>query len=359
MSLQALGLTASQTGSGTFVISDRVRAPLLMGRYSPAHIKEVRRGARDSVGAVRGGTAHRPATSASSPALLARMEDADDPARRNKLDADFHIAIARASGNAPVREADRGHAHHPRRAFAGAGARRRTAARPPASSTPRSTTRSCDATWIAGSDGRAPRRCRTDVCPLGERSRRAPRNSPVQELNESDDEENPHRDRRRARRKDGPDADPRAPALHVSRRRVRPQFELRARQGGRSHRDASSRPARSEYSYGTLVDMTPRRGRPASRADEARFAEDRRQRDRRVRLLSRAHGHSLLVPPPDRGGACRLLRPRPDRRHGVRRHARPASRPAPSRSPPARKASSRSRARSARTAGASTCTRTG
>ena len=27
------------------------------------------------------------------------MDDADDPARRNQLDASFHIAIARASGN--------------------------------------------------------------------------------------------------------------------------------------------------------------------------------------------------------------------------------------------------------------------
>ena len=43
MSLQTLGLTASQSGKGTFVVSDRVRTPLLVGRYSPAHIKEVRR----------------------------------------------------------------------------------------------------------------------------------------------------------------------------------------------------------------------------------------------------------------------------------------------------------------------------
>src|SRR5689334_1788843 len=43
MSLQALGLTAPQTGKGTFVVSQRVSAPLLVGRYSPAHIREVRR----------------------------------------------------------------------------------------------------------------------------------------------------------------------------------------------------------------------------------------------------------------------------------------------------------------------------
>ena len=32
-------------------------------------------------------------------AILARMDSADDPAKRNKLDADFHIAIAQAGGN--------------------------------------------------------------------------------------------------------------------------------------------------------------------------------------------------------------------------------------------------------------------
>ena len=31
--------------------------------------------------------------------ILARMEDTDDPAKRNKLDADFHIAIAQAGEN--------------------------------------------------------------------------------------------------------------------------------------------------------------------------------------------------------------------------------------------------------------------
>src|SRR4029079_15084329 len=42
MSLQALGLAAYHTGTGTLPVSDRVRAPLLMG-YSRAQIKEVRR----------------------------------------------------------------------------------------------------------------------------------------------------------------------------------------------------------------------------------------------------------------------------------------------------------------------------
>lgn len=98
MRLQALGLTASLTGRGTFVVSDRVSVPLLIGRYSPAHIREVRRcleipsarlAAERRTDRDVGGLA----------ALLARLDEADDPARRNRLDADFHIAIAAAAGN--------------------------------------------------------------------------------------------------------------------------------------------------------------------------------------------------------------------------------------------------------------------
>ena len=98
MSLQALGLTAPQTGKGTFVISDRIRAPLLIGRYSPAHIKEVRR-ALEIPSAQFAALRRTDQDVGQLAALLARMEDADDPARRNKLDADYHIAIAVASGN--------------------------------------------------------------------------------------------------------------------------------------------------------------------------------------------------------------------------------------------------------------------
>lgn len=101
MSLQALGLTESQTGKGTFVISDRVRAPLLIGRYSPAHIKEVRR-ALEIPSAELAAARRTDHDVGQLAALLARMEDADDPAKRNKLDADFHVAIAVASGNALI-----------------------------------------------------------------------------------------------------------------------------------------------------------------------------------------------------------------------------------------------------------------
>lgn len=98
MSLQALGLTTSQPGIGTFVVSDRVRVPLLLGRYSPADVREVRRCIE--IPAARLCAQRRTDRDVGElAAILARMDDADDPARRNQLDASFHIAIAHASGN--------------------------------------------------------------------------------------------------------------------------------------------------------------------------------------------------------------------------------------------------------------------
>jgi DNA-binding FadR family transcriptional regulator len=98
MSLQALGLTTSQAGIGTFVVSDRVRAPLLLGRYSPADVREVRR--YIEIPAARLAAARRTDRDIGEiAAIMARMDDAENPARRNQLDASFHIAIARSSGN--------------------------------------------------------------------------------------------------------------------------------------------------------------------------------------------------------------------------------------------------------------------
>jgi len=98
MHLQALGFTTSQTGIGTFVVSNRVRVPLLVGRYSPAHVREVRR--YIEVPAARLSAQRRSDRDVGELAgILARMEDADDPSKRYLLDASFHIAIARSSGN--------------------------------------------------------------------------------------------------------------------------------------------------------------------------------------------------------------------------------------------------------------------
>jgi DNA-binding FadR family transcriptional regulator len=96
--LNALGLTASRAGKGTFVTANHVRVPLLLGRYSPAHLNEVRRYLE--VPAARLAAERRTdADVGKLAAILARLEDTDDPAKRNKLDADFHIAIAQSGGN--------------------------------------------------------------------------------------------------------------------------------------------------------------------------------------------------------------------------------------------------------------------
>ena len=241
MSLQALGLTASQTGNGTFVISDRVRAPLLIGRYSPAHIKEVRRALEipsAQFAAVRR-TDHDVGQLA---ALLARMEDADDPAKRNKLDADFHIAIAVASGNAlfvklieDMRTILEEHSLVARQGAAPPQGRERRAHQ-------HLRRRSCGATWKPPeprwpSTSTTPSRrlrCSAQRLELGEPCHHSANSA---SRTRHRDEEDPHRHRRRAGREDGPHAHARASALHLSGRRVRPQFELRSRQGRRSHRD--------------------------------------------------------------------------------------------------------------------------
>ena len=96
--LTALGLTTSQNGKGTFVVSERARTPLLLGRYSPAHLNEIRRYLE--VPSARQAAEKRSDEDIGRLAgILARMEETADPARRNKLDADFHIAMAQAGGN--------------------------------------------------------------------------------------------------------------------------------------------------------------------------------------------------------------------------------------------------------------------
>ena len=98
MRLQALGLTTSQAGIGTFVLSDRVSVPLLLGRYSPADVREVRRCIE--IPAARLAAERRADRDVGEfAAIMARMDDADNPARRHQLGASFHIAIARSAGN--------------------------------------------------------------------------------------------------------------------------------------------------------------------------------------------------------------------------------------------------------------------
>ena len=98
MSLQALGLTASQSGKGTFVISDRVQAPLLIGHYSPAHIKEVRRALE--IPSARFAALRRTDQDVGQlAALLARHGGRRRSGAAQQARRDYHIAIAAASGN--------------------------------------------------------------------------------------------------------------------------------------------------------------------------------------------------------------------------------------------------------------------
>jgi DNA-binding FadR family transcriptional regulator len=98
VSLHALGLTAARNGKGTYVASNRVTTPMLLGRYSPANLNEVRRCLE--VPSARLAAERRTSKDVGRLAeIIASLEDAGDPAKRNKLDASFHLAIATATGN--------------------------------------------------------------------------------------------------------------------------------------------------------------------------------------------------------------------------------------------------------------------
>ncbi|WP_062338167.1 MULTISPECIES: FadR/GntR family transcriptional regulator [Herbidospora] len=97
-SLNALGLTKSYAGKGTFVAATRVQSHLLSGQYLPSQLNEVRRYLE--VPAARLAAERRTQEDLDGLAeLVAAFEDNDDPAERNKIDARFHIAIAQATGN--------------------------------------------------------------------------------------------------------------------------------------------------------------------------------------------------------------------------------------------------------------------
>jgi GntR family transcriptional repressor for pyruvate dehydrogenase complex len=98
VSLQALGLVTSQSGKGSFVASRRVRAPLLLGKFSPCHLNEVR-GYLEIPSARLAAERRNDEQVGRLAGLLARMEDCDDAEERNRYDAEFHISIAEAAGN--------------------------------------------------------------------------------------------------------------------------------------------------------------------------------------------------------------------------------------------------------------------
>lgn len=97
-SLNALGLTRSYAGKGTFVAAADVTPALLMGLYRPKDLNEVRRCLEVPVA--------RLAASRRTDEDLARLAElvevfdiTDDAPARVQVDSDFHVEIARATGN--------------------------------------------------------------------------------------------------------------------------------------------------------------------------------------------------------------------------------------------------------------------
>ena len=96
--LQALGMTQSRTGKGTFVVSDQAVDNPTFGQYSARDLLEVRR----HIEVPAAGYAARRHTAEDLEALtglLQRMEDERDDTFWVALDSLFHIAVAQASGN--------------------------------------------------------------------------------------------------------------------------------------------------------------------------------------------------------------------------------------------------------------------
>ncbi|WP_051388591.1 FadR/GntR family transcriptional regulator [Arthrobacter sp. 35W] len=101
-SSQSLGLTETKTGKGTYVVASRTSGDLALGRFSARALMEARphievpaaalaadRRGEDDLETLRG--------------ILTAMATEDDPQQWVALDADFHAAVAHASGN-PVFE---------------------------------------------------------------------------------------------------------------------------------------------------------------------------------------------------------------------------------------------------------------
>jgi GntR family transcriptional repressor for pyruvate dehydrogenase complex len=98
VSLNALGLTRSLNGRGTFVASTTMRAPLLLGGYPPKHLNEIRR--LLEIPAARLAALRRTdADVAHLREILARIDREEEADRRNKIDAEFHVGVAAVTGN--------------------------------------------------------------------------------------------------------------------------------------------------------------------------------------------------------------------------------------------------------------------
>jgi GntR family transcriptional repressor for pyruvate dehydrogenase complex len=97
-SCETLGLTKTHTGRGTFVIADRVASDLTMGGYSSRDLVE----ARPYIEVPAAGLAAERRTAEQCTELqrlIDVMAKTREPTALASLDADFHAAVAQASGN--------------------------------------------------------------------------------------------------------------------------------------------------------------------------------------------------------------------------------------------------------------------
>jgi GntR family transcriptional repressor for pyruvate dehydrogenase complex len=97
-SCTALGLTATHTGKGTFVIADKVAQDLKLGKYSARALVE----ARPHIEVPAAGLAAQRRSNEDVEALreiLQEMSHAEDLQQWVLLNTEFHATIARCSGN--------------------------------------------------------------------------------------------------------------------------------------------------------------------------------------------------------------------------------------------------------------------
>ena len=96
--LRALGLVVSYSGKGSFVASQRISPNLAVGGYSSTELNEVRLHLELPVAGIAAQRRTEDDLVQLDAALL-KFETTSDPRERSAVDADFHLGIAKATGN--------------------------------------------------------------------------------------------------------------------------------------------------------------------------------------------------------------------------------------------------------------------
>src|SRR5699024_6763827 len=97
-SAQALGLTRTRTGSGTFVIADTLTVPPSFDNYSTRDLMEARP-AIEVPSAHYAALRHTPEQAEELLHICDLMDLEENPSEWVKLDSKFHVCVAAASGN--------------------------------------------------------------------------------------------------------------------------------------------------------------------------------------------------------------------------------------------------------------------